>query len=71
MRAAKDLLSPHQVSRSGARVPSCHMRELSRGHFLIKSEDVVLLDSIGEGVCVLCWLTALEVLISQTQVNLG
>ena len=52
VRAAKDLLSPHQASRSGARIPSCHMRELSRGHFLIKSEDVVLLDSIGEGVCV-------------------
>ena len=32
------------------RVATYHMRELARGKFLIKSEDITLLDCIGEDV---------------------
>ena len=42
-----------QVLEHGRRIPSCHIRELSRGNFLIKSEDVALLDKIGEGMYVI------------------
>ena len=42
-----------QVPGSRTRVPSHHMRELARGKFLVKSEDITLLDCIGEGVWVL------------------
>ncbi|CAI8033836.1 Hepatocyte growth factor receptor, partial [Geodia barretti] len=38
-----------QVPWPRTRVPSHHMRELARGKFLVKSEDITLLDSIGEG----------------------
>ena len=36
------------------RVPSHYLRELTRGKFVINYEDIILLDSIGEGItCIL------------------
>ena len=32
-----------------SRVPSYHMRELTRGQFMVKSKDITLLNCIGEG----------------------
>ena len=34
----------------GKRVPSHHVRELAMGKFIIKSQDIVLLENIEEGV---------------------
>ena len=44
-----DSTSSLRVDETRARVPSRHMRELSRGNFTIKYEDITLLDTIGEG----------------------
>ena len=38
------------VAWSRPRVPSYRRRELARGRFLIKSENITLLDCIGEGL---------------------
>ena len=39
-----------QVHGPRTRVPSYHMRELTKGRFLVSNEDITLLDCIGEGV---------------------
>jgi hypothetical protein len=41
------------VAWTRRRIPSYNMRELARGKFLVNSEDITLLDCIGEGVAVL------------------
>ena len=42
----------HLLHQQGprARVATYHMRELTRGKFLVKSEDITLLECIGEGI---------------------
>ena len=49
-RAATESSSFLQVPGARTRVLSHHMRELGRGKFLVKGEDITLLNCIGEGV---------------------
>ena len=35
------------------RIPSCHVRQLTRGKFIVKYEDITLLECIGEGIIAL------------------
>ena len=49
-RAATESSSFLQVPGGRTRVLSHHMRELGRGKFLVKGEDITLLNCIGEGV---------------------
>ena len=39
-----------QIHGKHTRVPSRHMRELTRGKFVVKYEDITLLEAIGEGI---------------------
>ena len=39
-----------QIHGKHTRVPSQHMRELTRGKFVVKYEDITLLEAIGEGI---------------------
>ena len=51
LRVADDSSSSLQVpAGSRNRVLTHHMRELARGKFLLSSEDITLLDCIGEGI---------------------
>ena len=45
-----------QAYESRVRVHSTHLRELTRGKFIIKYENITLLDNIGEGIH--CIITA-------------
>ena len=39
-----------QVYETRPRVSSQYMRELLLGKFIVKQEDIILLDNIGEGI---------------------
>ena len=39
-----------QIHGKHTRVPSRHMREITRGKFVVKYEDITLLEAIGEGI---------------------
>ena len=41
-----------QVPITKTNIRSYHMRELAKGNFLVKSEDILLLHCIGEGLSV-------------------
>ena len=41
-----------QVPVPKTNIHSYHMRELAKGNFLVKSEDILLLHCIGEGLSV-------------------
>ena len=48
-KVSKDYSSHLQVPVLRSRVPSYHMRELARGKFMVKSNEITLLECIGEG----------------------
>ena len=52
------------MDKSRTRVHSHHMRELSRGKFIVKNSEITLLETIGEGIiqCVLEELTTVNFL---------
>ena len=52
MKVAGDSKHLLQVHRLRTRVQSHHMRELTRGKFLVKSKDITLLECIGEGLSI-------------------
>ena len=54
---SKSLLQ--QVPGPMARIPSYRKREFARGRFLVDSDDLTLLDSIGQGLSVLLPVTIL------------
>ena len=70
LKAARDsgLL---QVPRYRSRVPSYHMRELARGDFLVKNEDITLLDCIGEGRLTNCDDSLILILLTSTLGEFG
>ena len=47
----KDFTGFLQITGLRTRDPSYHVRELVRGQFMVKSEDIALLDCIGQGAC--------------------
>ena len=49
LKATKDFTGFLQIPGLKTRVPSYRMREFVRGQFIVKSEDITLLDCIGQG----------------------